>query len=96
MKTEFKRVQEEIETLKYFESHKELTEHGKQKLIELETLMDYAHSCAQLKENENLKFEEFMNNFCKNGITLTNNYTGETIGFKELVKKYKMINNISL
>ena len=50
METKFKRVQEEIETLKWHLKDNSLSESGKHKLKELETLMDYAHSSLQLKE----------------------------------------------
>ena len=48
MKTEFKRVQEEIEELKWLLKDDSLTEKGKEKLKELKTLMDYVHSSLTL------------------------------------------------
>jgi len=45
---------------------------------------------------EIVPFEDFMTNFCKHGITLTQNYTGETISLKDLIRKYKLTNNKSL
>lgn len=49
---------------------------------------------STFKDKHTPAFEEFMTNFCKHGITLTNNYTGETIGLKDLISKYKLTNNI--
>lgn len=55
------------------------------------------HSVVKsLKDKEAVTFEDFMTNFCKHGITLTQNYTGETIGLKDLIHKYKLTNDKNL
>ena len=60
METKFKRVQEEIEVLKWHLKDDALTETGKERLKELETLMDYAHSSSQLP----YKNEKLIENMC--------------------------------
>ena len=47
-----------------------------------------------LKEKYTQTFEEFMTNFCRYGITLTNNNTRETIGLKDLIQKWKLTNEV--
>lgn len=60
MENKFKRVQEEIEELKWHLFDDSLTEKGKEKLKELETLMDYAHSSLQLKDKNRITFDEYL------------------------------------
>jgi len=57
-------------------------------------LNDVGSNEVVFKEKYTPTFEEFMTNFCKHGITLTNNYTRETISLKDLIRKYKLTNNI--
>ena len=47
-----------------------------------------------LEEKYTQTFEEFMTNFCRYGITLTNNNTRETIGLKDLIQKWKLTNEV--
>jgi hypothetical protein len=72
MKTKFKRVQEEIETLKWHLKDNSLSESGKEKLNELETLMDYAHSSTLLNDS----FKKGDN------VLLDNGLKAQILGFK--------------
>lgn len=74
---------------------------NKRPCVEIDDFNDIADAILRLrivsrefKEKHTPTFEEFMINFCKHGITLTNNYTRETIGLKELIHKWKLTNDI--
>ena len=73
------------------EGNKEMQIFGFDKLYEA---LNMRIVSREFKVKHTPTFEEFMINFCKHGITLTNNYTKETIGLKELIHKWKITNDI--